>query len=864
MAGKKGIEIVITADPSTTKAALEQIREQMKETAGEAKHSAGETSEAWERAKTAIEYMGLYEGFRMAAEGVRELIGGSMELGETLKHASEQTGLTIDSLSTLHYAAAVLGTDFEGLVTGVARMGKNLSEAATGNKNLAADFAALGLNAKDLASRTDGSEIAFHKLVQTLAATESSSARNRLAMDMLGKAGVAQIPMLIEIAQHWDEYKARAEEAGVQLNGETAKALEETQQRFNDLKEHVHGAGLEFTEGLVPGLDQMMDVIRDGKTDRQVFLEWGRDLSRVMAAVAAGFYSAAAGKDYFESIARAGELTASGRAAEASGDAYAKKADEFRAIAMGDPTKADVSKFTDVIRPSDLDSWAQGDGTKPFVPPTVVGDGTKKSKEDHSQNGIASAAAALVAEQAKAAADAQKNADTVELARNEAQHKQLLISDQAYYAEKLRLETDALNAEEVALQKKQTALQSLLEKQHKDKTLKRDKNGHSAEEDHTQTELLRLQEEIGNLEARKKQLKSAAQAETATGAQAAELDNLRAAAELEKQRNDGITAQLALLQRETELEARKLQAQGGSAGAVDQVRALGDYKAKQLEIGDVERQIQQQEESYKLKAQAIEDRASKGQESKLAAERELNALHQQEASALESLVEQYDALAQTLGGPFKEKAAELHAELAKLQTPDKSKEPDFGKTLSKGVTSMADRIAEETMRGKTSFKQMAQEMEQDALKLAMKLLEMKLLGDASGGASGAGAAGGGGFLSSMFSSIFGAAGMGHASGTSNMGGAAVVGERGPELWVPPQKGGSVIPASLTSKLAESGGGKMPSVTTNVINQSSQPVSAQPSQVSYDSQLREFVIHTVLTDHSQNGPIAQSMMGFGQG
>ena len=105
-------------------------------------------------------------------------------------------------------------SDFDGLINGLGKMNKLIGEAADGNKKAAGFVQGLGLDAKDLASRTDGAEIAFHRFIDRLAATENPIRRNQFAMELLGKAGSAQIPMLIDVAQHWDEFKDRAAAAG--------------------------------------------------------------------------------------------------------------------------------------------------------------------------------------------------------------------------------------------------------------------------------------------------------------------------------------------------------------------------------------------------------------------------------------------------------------------------------------------------------------------------------------------------------------------------------------------------------------------------------------------------------------------------
>lgn len=888
MAGR-GIVIKIEGDGESARQALAMVREQMQETAEKAKESGGLIETAFEEAKKAFDWVVVYEAMHEAFDKVADLAKETFELGEQMVQASQKTGLSVESLSVLKYAAGELGTSFDSLVTGVGRMQKNIADASSGNKKLASEFQEMGLDAKALSSDVNGSETAFHRFIDTVAATTNVSARNQLVMDMMGRAGLEQIPVLIELSQHWDEYKDRAQAAGVVLSEKTAKSLEEVQQQLNDVKARVEGAGVAFVEGLIPALGQLTDVIREGKNDRNELHDWGNTIGKDLAFVAEVAYSAASALEFMFGAIEGGGATEMSRKDLEAAKQLAQQAQEFHAIAFGLPRQADVNKYTGDIHPSDLDQWAsQGSGAKPFVPPPPPGPKNKGGSGDH----IADAAAALVAEQAKAAADAQRNADAVALAQLEEHHKEMIGSEQQYLADKLKLQLDEIDAEMKGLQGREASLEALYQKQHADKSLKRDKDGNSAEELRTMKELEQVWDQMDAAAAKYKETVAANSAAAFAANQTAELAGLRAAAELEKQRNDGITAQIALLERETQIEVQKAAAQGASADTQAQIRANGQLLEQKLRIADVDRQIAQTEAEFNAAAKAIEDRAAKGQITKLQAERQLNALHQQEVALLQSLVQQYDALAATLGGPFLEKAQQLHTALSEMSTPDKSKEPDFGKTIAQSMTRMADTLVAQSIRGKTSFHEMVKEIETDAAELALKLLMMKMMGGGqdgqggSGGGSGGsgGGSGWGGALSNIFQKMFSGMGGGSSSGgdgggggdggdmpefatgTDNYpGGPSIVGEQGPELWTPPGggKGGSITPNGVLSKIAESGGGgKTPNITTNVINQSSQPVTVQESQTDYDSQAHEFVQSVVLKDLSNNGPIRMAMGGMG--
>ena len=210
-----GIVINISADPATTKAALETVREQMLRTAQEGKRDATDLADAWGTVRNAMASIGVGLSIGALVAGVRSLVQESLDLGTQLERASQKTGLSAESLSVLHYAAKVTGGDFEGLSASLGRFENTIGKAADGNKQAEAFMRGLGLNAKELAGRTDGAEIAFHKFLQTLAATESPIERNRLAIGLLGRAGAEQIPMLLQLANNWDFFKQKAQDAGV-------------------------------------------------------------------------------------------------------------------------------------------------------------------------------------------------------------------------------------------------------------------------------------------------------------------------------------------------------------------------------------------------------------------------------------------------------------------------------------------------------------------------------------------------------------------------------------------------------------------------------------------------------------------------
>jgi hypothetical protein len=270
-----------------------------------------------------------------AANKMREAVASTLEYGEAIHRASEKTGLATETLSVLHYAAATTGGDFDAMTGAVAKMDKTIGQAAAGNKTAQGLLRSLGLDATELAGRSDGADIAWKKFTETIAATENPIARVHLATAMLGKAGAEQIPLILELAERWGEFSDKTESTGHMLTKETAAALAATNQKLNDMKQAIDGATVSFGEGFAPALDRMLDVMAGGMSHMEMFRTVGEDIARVLAAAAAAAYAFASGLARVDEIQSLGTLTAHGRAASEQAQDWSKKSQQMADIALG-------------------------------------------------------------------------------------------------------------------------------------------------------------------------------------------------------------------------------------------------------------------------------------------------------------------------------------------------------------------------------------------------------------------------------------------------------------------------------------------------------------------------------------------------
>jgi hypothetical protein len=287
--------------------------------------------------------------FATAAGALGELksaVTETLEFGEAMKRASEKTGLAVGTLSVLHYAAATTGGDFDSMSSAVAKMDKTIGAATEGNKKAQAFMHALGLDAVDLAGRSDGAEVAFKKFATTLAATENPIRRVELATSLLGKAGAEQIPTLIQLGTHWDELTQKTKDAGRYMDELSAEKLEQVNQKLKAMQEHIDGAKVSLAEGFTPALGKMIDVIEGGKGSLDSMNTLGRNLGKTFAFVAEVIYSAASAAEVLFAASELGGMTAAGRRDTAAASALKDKAQQMHDIAFGPDAPDQSTRFT--------------------------------------------------------------------------------------------------------------------------------------------------------------------------------------------------------------------------------------------------------------------------------------------------------------------------------------------------------------------------------------------------------------------------------------------------------------------------------------------------------------------------------------
>lgn len=155
------------------------------------------------------------------------------ESGSAMKDMSDRTGVAVAALSELKYAAGLSGATVEDLEGGIRKMQKSIAEAAGGNQEAAASFAALGLSAGRLLRLPGEDQLML--IAEALDRVPDPASRAALAMDVLGKGGTSLLPMMQGGAAGLAALRAEAQRLGLVMSAESAESADQLGDAFDRL-----------------------------------------------------------------------------------------------------------------------------------------------------------------------------------------------------------------------------------------------------------------------------------------------------------------------------------------------------------------------------------------------------------------------------------------------------------------------------------------------------------------------------------------------------------------------------------------------------------------------------------------------------
>ncbi|MBB6431124.1 phage tail tape measure protein [Algisphaera agarilytica] len=198
--------------------------------------------------------------------------------GDSLDKAASRTGVTVEALSELGFAAEQSGSNFTELESGVRRLQRSINDLGKGLSTPVQAFSDLGLSFADLQSLSPEDQL--KAVADGLAAIPDPTKRAATAMQVFGRAGQRLLPLFADGAQGMEKLQRQARELGFTIGRSSAKEAAKLTDTMNILTTSLQRVAFALGEAVSPEIRKFAERAAEASKGLQNVVRDNEDLAR--------------------------------------------------------------------------------------------------------------------------------------------------------------------------------------------------------------------------------------------------------------------------------------------------------------------------------------------------------------------------------------------------------------------------------------------------------------------------------------------------------------------------------------------------------------------------------------------------------
>lgn len=189
-----------------------------------------------------------------------------IETADHLNDLSQRTGIAVEDLDALGYAAELNGTNLDAVSGALGKLAKNMAEAAGGGKEAIAVFAQFGISQEELASGSITADEALARVADKIAAMPDGWQKTAAAQQVFGKSAAELVPLLNGGGDAIRGARTELESMGALFTGTMAQAGDQFNDNMSKLRRMAGALGLSIAQEVMPVLNGFVQGMIDAKT----------------------------------------------------------------------------------------------------------------------------------------------------------------------------------------------------------------------------------------------------------------------------------------------------------------------------------------------------------------------------------------------------------------------------------------------------------------------------------------------------------------------------------------------------------------------------------------------------------------------
>jgi hypothetical protein len=237
-----------------------------------------------------LKLTGLGSALAAPLLGATKMFG---DLGSRLWDMSKRTGISVEALSGLGYAAEQSGAGMESLENGIRRMQRTIHDAGRGLSTAVDALGELGLTARDLEKLSP--EAQFKLLADRLDQIKNPTRKAALALMIFGRSGTALLPMLEGGAAALDAYEKQARKLGLVMSTQDAQGADALGDALDDLWKVLKMSAFTIGSALAPAFLKVSRIITSVTVGINGWIRRNKDLVVTLLKVAVSIIAVGGG-----------------------------------------------------------------------------------------------------------------------------------------------------------------------------------------------------------------------------------------------------------------------------------------------------------------------------------------------------------------------------------------------------------------------------------------------------------------------------------------------------------------------------------------------------------------------------------------
>lgn len=203
-------------------------------------------------------------GAYMSADLFIGFIKGSADAAAQIDRLSERTGIAVESLSALNYAANINGVSIQDLDGALKGLANKMLEAQMGSGEAAEVFKALGISVVNASGSLRATEDVLLDMADAFQGMQDGAGKAALSQKLMEDAGVALIPVLNQGSDGLRKMREEAQSLGVVLDEQTSRRAVEFNNNLVKLSATATALGQSIANKLIPSINELIDEFLAG------------------------------------------------------------------------------------------------------------------------------------------------------------------------------------------------------------------------------------------------------------------------------------------------------------------------------------------------------------------------------------------------------------------------------------------------------------------------------------------------------------------------------------------------------------------------------------------------------------------------